>query len=144
MSIVICDLDGTLCDTEHRDHLARQKRWDDFNTLLVQDRPHQDVVEILKGLNLLAHEIVFITGRMATYERQTHEWLRYHLPFLHNYKLLMRPKDDLRKDLVIKRELFETNCDIKDTLFVLEDRDHVVEMWRSMGLRCHQVQHGAY
>ena len=45
----------------------------------------------------------------------------------------------------MKREIFE-RCirDLYDIEFVLDDRNQVVEMWRSLGLKCLQVQEGDF
>lgn len=49
------------------------------------------------------------------------------------------------EDSIIKRELFEAH--VRDTYavrFVLDDRNQVVRMWRSLGLTCLQVADGAF
>ena len=53
--------------------------------------------------------------------------------------------DDSRKDSIVKQEIYEM-C-IKDkynVLFVLDDRDQVVNMWREQGLKCLQVAEGNF
>ena len=45
----------------------------------------------------------------------------------------------------IKREIFENYIrDYYNIQFVLDDRNQVVEMWRSLGLKCLQVQEGDF
>ena len=59
--------------------------------------------------------------------------------------LYMRFTNDLRKDSIVKQEIYEM-C-IKDkynVLFVLDDRDQVVNMWREQGLKCLQVAEGNF
>ena len=59
--------------------------------------------------------------------------------------LYMRLPNDLRKDSIVKQEIYEM-C-IKDkynVLFVLDDRDQVVNMWREQGLKCLQVAEGNF
>ncbi|MGH7203736.1 MAG: AAA family ATPase, partial [Candidatus Levyibacteriota bacterium] len=53
---------------------------------------------------------------------------------------------DFRKDAVVKKELYETHISGKyEVLFVLDDRDQVVEMWRKdLGLPCFQVDYGNF
>lgn len=57
----------------------------------------------------------------------------------------MRPENDYRKDTIIKREIYEKEILNKfNVLFVLDDRDCVVEQWRDMGLTCLQVAEGDF
>lgn len=61
------------------------------------------------------------------------------------HELLMRNKDDNRKDSIIKKELFDKHIRGRyDVMFVLDDRNQVVEMWRSLGLKCLQVENGDF
>ena len=62
-----------------------------------------------------------------------------------NYELHMRKTGDSRKDCIVKKEIFD--AEIKDKYyieFILDDRDQVVKMWRSMGLTCLQVADGNF
>lgn len=57
----------------------------------------------------------------------------------------MRPEGDIRKDSIVKREIFENYIrDYYNIQFVLDDRNQVVEMWRSLGLKCLQVAEGDF
>lgn len=59
--------------------------------------------------------------------------------------LHMRKTGDMRKDAIVKREIFDG--EIKDYFFiefVLDDRNQVVEMWRDLGLTCFQVADGNF
>ncbi len=59
--------------------------------------------------------------------------------------LFMRADGDDRADNIIKAELFDTHVrDNYDVQFVLDDRNQVVDMWRSLGLKCLQVQEGDF
>ena len=57
----------------------------------------------------------------------------------------MRRTKDFRKDAIVKTELFEAHIRGQfEVLFVLDDRDQVVEMWRQMGFACLQVAPGNF
>ena len=78
-----------------------------------------------------------MTARDASFREETAEWLnRNDIPF---DQLLMRPEYDIRRDDVIKLELFEQYLKSDDIWFVLEDRQICVDMWRAEGLACFQV-----
>jgi hypothetical protein len=56
----------------------------------------------------------------------------------------MREDKDNRSDAIIKQEIFENNFNKEDILCVIDDRQRVVDMWRSLGLVCLQVDHGNF
>lgn len=59
--------------------------------------------------------------------------------------LFMRPNKDMRKDSIVKAELFDKYVrDHYDVQFVLDDRNQVVDMWRSMGIKTLQVAEGDF
>ncbi len=54
-------------------------------------------------------------------------------------------KADMRKDAIIKGELFDKYVRGKfNVLFVLDDRNSVCDFWRSIGLTCFQVNYGDF
>ena len=58
----------------------------------------------------------------------------------------MRETQDNRKDSIVKHEIY-TTCikDRWDVLFVLDDRNQVVDMWRNtLNLPCLQVAEGDF
>lgn len=61
------------------------------------------------------------------------------------YQLYMRGEGATRKDSIIKEELFMEHVYRKyNVLFVLDDRNQVVDKWREMGLTCFQVAPGNF
>lgn len=159
---IIVDLDGTLCDSRHREHLAQAKEWDAFHTRLENDNPYKDVKTLVNTFHKEAphHCIVALTGRTDKYRQQTLAWLN-----LHEIKvcsLLMRPENDWRSDSVVKPELLarhflqanqEPTVDALEVglkeaqqkvLMILEDRDIMVSTWRDLGFQCWQVRDGGY
>ena len=60
-------------------------------------------------------------------------------------QLHMRKKGDMRKDAVIKKEMFEKHVKNNfNVCFIFDDRQLVVEMWREMGITCLQVAPGDF
>lgn len=151
--IVVVDLDGTLCNSAHREHLAKAGQWDEFHALLMEDQPWQDVAGLLKmfeymeGERLDAPFVVALTGRNEKYRTPTINWLARH--DLSIDALLMRPDDDYRSDHELKPQLLNEflstmQWDKGKVMFILEDRDKVVEAWRDRGFTCFQVRPGGY
>jgi hypothetical protein len=57
----------------------------------------------------------------------------------------MRKSGDLRKDSIVKQEIYEQFIlNQYNTAFVLDDRDQVVRVWRDLGLTCLQVVYGDF
>jgi len=57
----------------------------------------------------------------------------------------MRETGSTEKDAIIKERIFRKEIEPKyDVKFILDDRDQVVKMWRSIGLKCLQVAEGAF
>lgn len=131
---VICDLDGTLALLNGRDpYNASTCEQDGLNT------------PVLETLQRFAADrsVILVSGRMDTYRAQTEAWLKSHdVPYS---ALYMRPKGDLRKDVVVKQEIYEREIKGKyNVLFVLDDRQQVVDGWRSLGLTVFQVAEGDF
>lgn len=144
---VICDIDNTIADCSHRMEyiLKRPKDWDTFHSLMSKDSPRVNVGIVLTQFMNLDFEIIFVTGRFQKYREDTEEWLHEHFPHIAPTYLFMRDDDDFRKDDVVKAEIYENQIHPHfDVHLVLEDRTHVVKMWRDKGLECWQVQNGDY
>ena len=142
MGYVICDLDGTLCDHTHRRHLSHLD-FDQYNGMLHLDHPRKGIVALLAAMEGDGHYIILMTGRPEQYREATEDWLWRHtgLEFEHR-GLHMRPTGNMDGDVTLKMGIFAAlPNNVKDNvLFVLEDRDCVVKMWREIGLLCLQVE----
>jgi len=128
--IVICDLDGTLA-------LHNGRNPYDASTC-DQDLLNAPVADIIN------HEkFILVSGREDKYRKQTLKFLtKYNIRYS---KLLMRKTGDFRNDAIVKKEIYEKYIKDKyNVKFVLDDRNRVVEMWRSLGLTCLQVADGDF
>lgn len=128
------DLDGTA-------YHMNDKRGPYAHNVDVDD-PDEVVQEIIRTLSLDLVAIA-MSGRKAVTREVTIECLdRDGVPF---DELFMRDDEDNRSDNLVKADLFDDNVrDNYDVLFVLDDRDQVVEMWRRMGIKCLQVEPGDF
>jgi FMN phosphatase YigB (HAD superfamily) len=143
--VVVVDLDGTLCNSGHRDHLAQAREYDAFNARLVDDLPHDDVKWLLDVISRLPAEevqIIALTGRSEKFRKLTLEWFMKHGIAIDD--LIMRPEHDYTSDHELKPRMLEEHVARKDVLFILEDRERVVEAWRNLGYNCWQCRVGGY
>jgi|TARA_R100000084_G_scaffold109169_1_gene74359 uncharacterized HAD superfamily protein len=144
---IIVDVDGTLADMRG---IRTPFEWDKVHL----DKPHQDVIDLVNDLANIDFEkedpffgkkykIIITTGRDGVCEKETRKWLQDHnVP----YDLLyIRDKGDFRKDSIIKSEIYMDHIRPKyNVKYVIDDRDQVVDMWRSLGLRVLQVAPGNF
>ena len=140
--IIICDLDGTLCNCDHRLHLAKHNDWDRFNAACVDDKINEDITNIIRNLSSEKTLIYIVSGRDDKHIEKTEDWL--FLNDVHYDKLFMRKSGDYRADSIVKEEILNKHIDKEKVWFVLDDRNSVVNMWRENGLRCLQVQEGDF
>ena len=146
--IIVVDLDGTLCDARHREHLAQQGLWDEFHALCIKDPIYEDVAGILAALDD-SFDIIALTGRNEKWRQATYNWLGEHKIDHLIMDLLMRPDDNFSPDIEMKPSMlfgwFGSIDDAKQRVHtILEDRDKVVEVWRQLGFNCWQVRPGGY
>ena len=133
---IICDLDGTLSILHDRSPYDSKRCETDLLNI--------PVAEIIKTYHEKGVKIILMSGREDHSRSQTMNWLSYNrIPY---NALYMRATGDVRKDSVIKKELFEAH--VKDQFyvhFVLDDRNQVVDLWRlELGLLCLQVNYGDF
>jgi predicted kinase len=136
---ILVDIDGTMALMNGRGPF---EWW-----AVGQDVPNQPVVDLVWSYSRSSWsadvEVIFMSGRDEVCRAETTDWLAQ-LGFV-GRKLFMRPQGDKRRDSVVKLELFDEHIRHNyDVQFVLDDRDQVVEMWRSLGLTCLQVNYGNF
>lgn len=138
----LVDIDGTLA---HMRDLRGPFDWKNVGV----DEPDEKVIDIVNvlgstnfALDMGHYKVIVMSGRDESCRRETVRWLSNYIMF---DELFMRPEGDMRKDNIVKHELFNEHVrDNYDVQFVLDDRDQVVEMWRAMGIKCLQVEPGAF
>lgn len=132
---IICDLDGTLA-------LHNGRNPYDASTC-EQDLINEPVKNIL--MDYKGGIVLFVSGRDSKYVEQTLRFLeKSGFPGYRN-NLYMRTTGDTRKDVVIKKELYEIYIAKEYYIdFVLDDRNQTVNGWRKLGLTCLQVADGDF
>lgn len=135
-SVIICDIDGTIADIEHRrKHLLGEKKdWRSFFQDMHLDNVNAPVAkEIIEQYNK-GRTIIYVSGRPDTYKEETLAWLhKNNLSFA--YTLIMRGANDTREDSIIKEEILNTYFPDKQVISkVYDDRPRVIRMWKKNGL----------
>lgn len=132
---VIYDIDGTVAKMTHRSPFD----WSRVH----EDSVNEPVADLVRAYWLTGCPVFAVSGRDGSCRGLTENWLRANdIPF---DGLFMRPAGDMRKDSLVKMEIFENQFKGKYNIrFVLDDRNQVVQMWRSLGLTCFQVADGDF
>lgn len=137
--IVLCDIDGTLSNGEHREHFVRQEKkdWTNYYALLHNDKPIEIVVRWVQEL-AKDHTVCLVSGRPDTYQESTMNWLSEHnIPY---EWLFMRAGGDKRPDVMVKAD-FLAHIPKEKIAFAIDDRPCVIrEVWRANGVRVFPVR----
>jgi hypothetical protein len=145
---VIVDIDGTLSNCEHRVHWVRSKpkNWPAFNRGMKRDTVHEDIVWMLRTFHAAGCTILIASGRGEEDREVTETWLRDVAGIAGLYsRLYMRPARDYRSDDIVKGEILDHMlADGFNPTMAIDDRQQVVDMFRSRGLRVLQCARGDF
>ena len=157
--LFIFDLDGTLFNIDHRIHFLSTKDPDKWNKFYDACDKDTVIIPTVKLFNMLTvaglADVMFFTGRSESCRIKTKESLWTHIQGVRNIVqggvildeiLMMRPIRDHSKDTELKKNMYQTltRDDQERVCGVFEDRQSVVDMWRSIGLTCYQVAPGEF
>ena len=134
---IICDIDGTLAHRVDRDIYDYDKvktdKCDETIKDLIWQYKYSDVES----------EVLLVSGRYDSCKRHPMLWLKPN-GIVYD-ELYMGTEGDHRKDTEIKKEIYEKYIKDKyNVLFVLDDRDCCVKLWRDLGFKCLQVAYGNF
>ena len=131
--IILCDIDGTIANNDHRQHfLEGKKDWDGFFSELINDEPIFPIInKVIEEYNA-GKEIVLLTGSPEKYRNVTTKWLKRYFDF--EIKLLMRKKNDRRDKLIIKEELLEEQFRYDEIKLIIDNDKELIKMWKGKKL----------
>ncbi len=134
------DCDHTLCLHDYRIPFEYYKCLD--------DKLNIPIVQLVKDLSK-TYKIIIITGRenikyskekyqFSSVLKYTEEWLkRNKIPY---DEIFIKDEGDHRPDYIVKAEMYNNKIKNKyNILFMIDDRNQVVNQWRKMGLCCLDV-----
>ena len=127
---ILVDVDGTLA---HMNGKRNPFEWDKVRL--------DDVDENVKAIvNAFHHNttVIILSGRDGCCRELTKKWLTDN--DINHDLLFMRAADDMRKDTVVKEELFWQNIAPNyNVLFAIDDRPCVVRLWQKLGIKTFAV-----
>lgn len=151
--LYIFDLDGTLALIDHRRPILEREsktKWREFYAACDKDEPNKPVIETMERLRWAGAEIWIFSGRSDEVRDKTVAWLAHHTSFftpeLEGPMLTMREAEDHRPDDDLKYQWFKYMLieDKNRLVAAFDDRDRIVQMWRSVGVTCFQVAYGGF
>lgn len=134
-SAVLVDVDGTVAI------MCGRSPYDE--TRVHEDRPNLPVIRAVQAMDMAGYELVFMSARTAACREATDAWIKRHVGDF--AELHMRAEGDMRKDSVVKAELFDRHIRGRwNIVGVFDDRRQVVDMWRAAGLTVFHVAEGEF
>lgn len=151
--VIICDIDGTLANLDHRLHFVSgrsageqydkvDKDWKSFLATVGNDGVFPCVRNIVMAARL-SHMMLLVSGRATVIGHETAEWLkRKNIQYDH---LFMRHADDFRPDHEVKEDillaLFDAGLQREQIKLVIDDRDSICDLWKRYELPLIKVDH---
>ena len=132
----IFDLDGTLSDNRHREHLieGEDKQWREYRSKCAQDAPVHKTVSKLNELSM-TYEIIILTCRSDEVKEKTIEWLDNNEV---NYdRLIMLPEGRWNvKDSDFKKDELRM---LENPVIAFDDKKMNCRMFLEQGLETYRV-----
>lgn len=140
-SIVVFDIDGTLCDVSSIRHLVAEglktRDFDAFHRGSVDCPPILEVAIAAQLWSDAGMPIFQVTARQEKYRALTSFWLAdYKIP---SDKLVMRPNGDNRADADVKREIITRL--LKDYVIEIayDDNPSIWDVWDEFDIPCIRI-----
>jgi predicted kinase len=127
---VLFDIDGTLATKGDRGFFEWSK--------VGVDDVREEIRDMAAGFHSQGYRVIVMSGRDGICQKETVNWLHNNnVPF---DDLFMRKVNDMRKDSIIKSELFfEHVAPFYNVKLVVDDRNQVVINWMKLGLKVAHV-----
>lgn len=139
---IIVDIDGTLA------HIADGRS--PYDASRAMNDSLDDAVSVITAMFYNhGYKVIILTGRHEEHREVTENWLKENdVQYDELYTRMeydVDEKGNRLDDKIVKQRLYETHVKARfNVKFVLDDRNRVVDMWRSLGLKCLQVAEGNF
>lgn len=140
----IIDLDGTLYDNSHRQHLIPADRnntagWVPFNAACAKDILRKEVANLVRAVAAEGGDVIFLTARGEDAREPTFNRLHQDFSFAYSSDLIMRQMNDHRSAAEFKSSFIsglksEFSVYRDHTLVAIEDDPAVVDAMRALGV----------
>ncbi len=132
--LVIFDLDGTLVDVTSVRHYVegKKKDFDKFHSESLACPPYKKVLSLNETLQESSDiYIAVLTGREEKYRSLSEQWLDINK--ISYSALLMRSNHDFRKNVEVKKEIYERIKSNFLPYLAIDDTPELRDLWRQVG-----------
>lgn len=123
---IIVDVDGTLAIKSNRSPFEWHR--------VGEDSVNEFVADIVCDYYDRGTRVIIVSGRDSVCRETTENWFEVNaIPY---HEFYMRAKDDMRKDNIVKREIYDKH--IRNRLNVvcaLDDRPSIIRLWLLLGIK---------
>lgn len=134
INAIIVDIDGTLSIPLNRSPYDMTK--------VIEDKPNIPICSLVELLSD-SYAVLLVSGREDCARDDTELWMQENN--ITYCKLFMRETGDNRRDVIIKKEIYEKHIQpYFNVKYVLDDRLQTVIGWRDLNLCCLQVATGDF
>ncbi len=116
--------------------------WDRFFDACDKDEPKWDVISLANAAYGNWYQVVIVSGRSDAVKKKTIDWLEKHR-ILYDH-LIMREEGNHEPDYKFKERILTKTLGVDNVIYVVDDRQQVVDMWRKHGVTCLQCAPGDF
>lgn len=147
--LFVFDFDGTLSLLGDRVQELKKSPpdWDKFYARCKEDLPNKPILRVLETLYASGHQVIIMSGRRESCKPDSLQWLEEHTGIRFEPSVLHFRKDgDFRPDTTVKPEMLLGILGPSPwpEIVIFEDRQSMVDAWRSRGITCCQVAPGDF
>lgn len=141
--VVVCDIDGTIANVDHRLHHVRgdTKDWKSFFSEMDKDVLREEVDAKLIDHTFSGRRVIFVSARPEDYRGMTEKWIEDNVSVVPD-AIIMRPSGDTRPDTEVKKAIYDKYLKDLHIHCVIDDRPSVIRMWRDLKLTVDDVGPG--
>lgn len=135
--VILVDIDGTLALKENRSPYDMTK--------VLEDTANEPVAWAVRNfMRDDSVQVVFFSARDSSAYNDTKTWLQNNNLWKESSELYLRDSGDNRKDSIVKSEMLDQYIFPRKVKFIIDDREQVVDMWRSLGYTVFHVDWGMF
>lgn len=134
---IIVDLDNTLCDTRHREHIVSggsPHDWDSYSLACGNDACIEWVADVVRGWKMMNPDgvVIILSGRNTSAMQITRGWLNdRHVP---GDELILRKPEETGPNPEYKAAHAQRLLEFYDIQFVIDDHPGVLQHFALLGI----------
>lgn len=130
---IIVDIDGTLANSDHREHVLEHGNRDKYFDLVDGDTLNDWCADLIDKYKESGHAVILLTGRPERVRGVTENWLKdYDVQY---DQLIMRGDQDREQGHIYKEKIYDNHLSDKfDVDMIIDNDPKIIEKFRRMGI----------